>query len=484
VTDKNGNKELNILLEKFKNGDQSAFEEIYKRCYGHIAFVCSKLCENKEDVEEVLQDTFMAIFKKADKLRGDTFLALVRKIAIDECYDKRRKNKSEYFVYSDEMVETADLDEDFLPERYLQNKESQAELVQIINNLPPKQREMIYLYYYVGISTIEIARLNNCTTVNVRTILHKARNAIKRKIEGQSDYIQGMSSVSLAAILFMEAEVFAAGYVNVGTVGIMGVVGKATGTSAKASSAFAIAASVVIVGVISIAAYIIASPNTEIDEVQEPPITLSTPVPTPTIENYIEESISIQHESEEIHESSPIYEIPETPEYTPEIEEVEHDINYMDEAEDLPLEEIPEEDEPPPLPDELGEPNEPDELESAEEPEPPEEPEEADEPYEPEPEPTPIDRTPEILEALAIATHREEVDWIIYYYGFSLITQMQHFTGQRFWFYELDDGSGAIVIGIAEYEDGIQWRMKFEHYDNSQRPSDRMMLFRWMEAGE
>jgi len=225
--------DLNILLERFKNGDQLAFDEIYSRCYGHIAFVCSKLCDNKEDVEEIVQDTFMSAFKKADKLRGDTLLGLLRKIAAHGCYDKRKRSKNEHIVFSDEQVEIIELDKDFLPEEYLQNKESQLELFRIINSLPPKQREMIYLYYYADINTEEIAKLNNCSSVNVRKILFTARNTIKSKIEGKADKksIQRMAVVSLTAVLLMEEEVFAAEYASAGIVSVLDVAGKAAGTT-------------------------------------------------------------------------------------------------------------------------------------------------------------------------------------------------------------------------------------------------------------
>ena len=161
------NADFNILLENFRNGDQTAFDEIYMRCCGHIAFVCSKICYNKEDVEEIVQDTFMAAFKKADELRGDTLLALLRKIAVRKCYNNynNKKIKPEHVTYEGDAnpPDVTELNGDFLPEEYLQNKEMQAELLQIINVLPPTQREVVYLYYYADINTEEIARLKNCT---------------------------------------------------------------------------------------------------------------------------------------------------------------------------------------------------------------------------------------------------------------------------------------------------------------------------------
>jgi len=488
VTGDRSNKELNLLLEKFKNGDQHAFDEIYKRCFGHIAFVCSKLCDNKEDVEEIVQDTFMTVFNKAKELRGDTFLALLRKIATRRCYDKHKSKKSqtEYIMYSDEVgrTEITELDEGFLPEKYLQNKENQSELLQVINGLPPTQRKMIYLYYYAGINTEEIARLNNCPSGNVRKTLHKARSTIKSRIGVGAAH----AKVPLAAVLSMEAEVFVAGYT---TAKVVGTVGGAVGATVTAANVFTIAACVVAAGAISAAVYLTLLPNIEEYEVSEPTVAVIAPVqetvpyvtqgPEEPVEEIEEELPYIPSEPEyeyeyEVYEHSPAYEAPEPPEYTGQatIPEV-----YTPEEEPPPLvyepEEPPPQEEPPQaMPDE-AEPYEPEPYEP-----------EIYEPYEPELyEPEPIDRTVEILEALTNSATHEDVNRIVSYYGFSLAAQMRISTEEWVWFYVLDDGSGDILVGIAAYEEpgpyDSQWRMKFEHFDNGQRPIDRMDLFRWFE---
>jgi len=190
--------ELKDMLERFINGDTQAFDEIYKRCYGHVAFVCSKLCTNKEDIEEIVQDTFMEVFKKAKELRSDTFLALLRKIAARMCYKKRKANQHQHLPFYDEIFEMADQDQDFLPEEYLKNKETSEELLAIISGLPQKQREVIYLYYYADINTEEIARLHNCPPGNVRKTLHVARKSIKSKMTAF-----GAGAVAIATVLLI-----------------------------------------------------------------------------------------------------------------------------------------------------------------------------------------------------------------------------------------------------------------------------------------
>jgi len=451
------NKELAILLEQFQNGDQKAFEEIYKRCYGHIAFVCSKLCDNKEDIEEIVQDTFMAAFKKAHELRGSTFLGLLRKIAANECYHKRKKNQREPVLYLEDATDTEaeELDLNFLPEEYLQNKEIQAYFLRMVNSLSPRQRSAVYMYYYVGLSTEEIARLEGCSASNIRKSLSVARDTMKRKIEGRTKHkftqrLAGAGGVSISTALLMEEASFAATYVGTATLGTAAAVTTATTTSYTS----AIVATCITVAVaVSAIAYIALQPNEDVYKPHEPPQQVESVIPEPPPQQV------------------EVYEITEAPEVT-----------Y--EPTPQPIEESEPEPEPvvyepyrPEAPEEIYEPYEPYQPYEFYEPYESYEPEsELEEAPEPEPVHAHVDRTPQIIAALEIATTLNDVNSIITYYGFALVTQIQDLAEDALRFYVLDDGSGDILIGTSATE------FRFEHYNNSSRPTDTLDLLFWMEG--
>jgi len=243
--DKSGNnKDFNILIERLKSGDPLAFDEIYKQCRRYVAFVCSKFCDNKEDAEEIVQDTFTIAFKKAGELRGETLLPYLRKIAVNKCYHNCKKNtrRQEHVSYLDEQLEDpTELDINFLPEEYLQSKESQAIILRIIKQLPQKQREMVYLYYYVDMNMEEIANLHDCSINNVSKTLRTARNTMKNKLEvADKKRTVSMVSVSIAAVLFMEETAFAASYVGTASASIRGadIAGKAAVVTAKSAKVY------------------------------------------------------------------------------------------------------------------------------------------------------------------------------------------------------------------------------------------------------
>jgi len=260
-------------MENLNNGCLLAFEEIYNMYNGNLAFLCQKFLGNKEDVEEVVQDTFVIAFKKVADLKGDTLLPYLRKIAMYECFRKRNKNKNrqEYIIQTGTTLEDQpELNTDFLPAEALQNKELRTMLFKIINNLPKKRREMIYLYYYAGLSTKEIAHLYNCTDSTVYNTLSAARNTIKSKLEGKyrkkAIPIAVTSVVSLGAVLLLEEQVFATGYTN--------MAGTGTSVATKSATAFFIIAVCVVTAVIASAATHFTLRTTEDYNVYQPPETI------------------------------------------------------------------------------------------------------------------------------------------------------------------------------------------------------------------
>jgi len=261
--------------------------------------VCQNFCDNREDVEEVVQDTFLIAFKKAGTLRSETLMGYLRKIAIHESLRKRNANLrwQQYNVNMDDGQAESypELNHDFLPEAYLQDKENRTELLRIIKSLPKKQWEMIYMYYYASFSTKEIAQLCECSENNVHKTLSNARKTIKAKLDSADGAAgaKGASIVPLAAILFMEEQLFAASYiptlfpgvasasasVAATSAGAADAAGKSVAAVAKSSAGYVVAACVAVVCSVSIIAYVATLPDaddqaiyTPAPEIEEPSI--------------------------------------------------------------------------------------------------------------------------------------------------------------------------------------------------------------------
>ena len=180
--------EFNKIVSKARNGDEEAFGILYETYWPAVLFVCNKLVSNKEDAKDLLQDTFMKAFEGIRHLKSDDKVKQwLLKVAANECYQWLRKNKLITYADSELLEDMEETNEDFLPELYVQKKESCQVLIGIIDSLPQKQREATYLYYYAGMTTEEIAQLQNCSVGSVKHTLVRARGNIKSRIEANEE---------------------------------------------------------------------------------------------------------------------------------------------------------------------------------------------------------------------------------------------------------------------------------------------------------
>ena len=411
----------------------------------------------------MVQDTFVIAFKKANDLRGETLLAYLKKIAIHECFRKRKRQAQQQamitFSLDDDTVDMPDPNEDFLPEAAIQNKEMQKELMQIINALSKNQREMTYLYYYFNFNSEEIARLYHCTSAHVRVTLQRARQAIRNKLEGRGNRIFGktaaMAMVALGLLILMEEQLFVATYIP--TVPVC-IVGTASGTTAVATTATTvtsaavikgclIAACVITVGIIATNLYIAIN-----ESAPYTPYVINHETTTPT--TYHTTAIPVQPPITDATPQLPAPTQAPTPPTQP------------------PTLTSPPTTDPPPTPPPTTLP-------------PPTPPPTTVPPTtmavtEPPP-PPPQDRTQAILARLATATTQADVAHIIAYYGFADRAEMETHSGITFQFYVLDDGSGDILIGTGISEDGTHWYMRFGLFASGQAPTDVMERLLFME---
>ena len=76
------NKELNIYIEKYKNGDQEAFNVIYQETYQSVYYTIYLLTKNTTIIEDFVQDTYLKVIDKIDSYKiGTNFKAWICTIA-------------------------------------------------------------------------------------------------------------------------------------------------------------------------------------------------------------------------------------------------------------------------------------------------------------------------------------------------------------------------------------------------------------------
>lgn len=153
--------------------------EFYNQHSRDIYLYLLSLCHDTHIAEDLVQETFVKAMLSLDVSHNNVKGWLFR-VAKNLWIDYLRKNK-----YSSDMdinnINIQDSSQDII-NKLIKNEES-AQLYKKIMTLNTSMREVITLYYFLGVDQKQIAGLMNISNGAVRTLLYRARKILKEKIE-------------------------------------------------------------------------------------------------------------------------------------------------------------------------------------------------------------------------------------------------------------------------------------------------------------
>ncbi|HLA72231.1 MAG TPA: RNA polymerase sigma factor [Steroidobacteraceae bacterium] len=164
------------LLERIaKAKDQAAFRTLYGNYYQRLSRLLSRMSVRREDIEEVINDTFWVVWTKAAEFRGASQLSTwIIGIAYRRALNALRRAKIR--PVSDEPF-----DEDSISVASTDDAETDGQwLAQGLSRLPVEQRMALELTYTLGHSCEEVAAILDCPVNTVKTRLFRARETLKQ----------------------------------------------------------------------------------------------------------------------------------------------------------------------------------------------------------------------------------------------------------------------------------------------------------------
>ncbi len=183
------------LLERLKCGDNAAFGEFVNTHWDKVYNRANGLLNNREDAEEVAQDTFIRARKSIGNFRGECSLSTwLYHIATNLAHNKhwywwRRKRGSSVSLDTplseDAEMTIADVlpSEDRTPAQEAVNVELMELLPRAIASLPPKYGEVLKLRNEDDLSYEEIAKRMNISVGTVKSRLSRAREFLRETLE-------------------------------------------------------------------------------------------------------------------------------------------------------------------------------------------------------------------------------------------------------------------------------------------------------------
>nr|WP_308628340.1 RNA polymerase sigma factor [uncultured Eisenbergiella sp.] len=137
--------------------------------------ICFMYLKNDADVEDVFQEVFLKYLLHPSSFESDAHeKAWLIRVTINVCKDVL-KSFFRRRVRSLEEINT----EPF----YMQEEEK--ELLEVVLQLPPKYRNVIYLFYYEGYTAVEIAGILKRSENTIYTWLDRARKELRKQLGGE-----------------------------------------------------------------------------------------------------------------------------------------------------------------------------------------------------------------------------------------------------------------------------------------------------------
>ncbi len=179
------------IINQIIGGDTQAFSvlvDVYKDLVFTLAI---RMLKNREEAEEVSQDTFIKIYKALPKFKGESKLSTwIYKVAYNTCLDQIKKNNRRYDEvaidsFSENQIKTLDNALDALEE-----KEQQQTIQDCLQQLTSKDSFLLTLFYFEELSLEEISKVVNMEANTVKVNIHRARkrlgNILKQKLEPET----------------------------------------------------------------------------------------------------------------------------------------------------------------------------------------------------------------------------------------------------------------------------------------------------------
>lgn len=171
------------LLMKLKNGDTAALEKIIKHYTNYVGTIVYNIIGaymNEEDVEEVVSDVFVTVWKQAEQIKDGCLKGFLAQVARRASIKKLRKIKKEFLTDEDEWLQIPSKQS---VEDVVLLKEREEVLRETLKRMDKTDRQIFLRYYYFGQKINDIAYEIGMTPSAVKVRLHRGRTKLKKMIE-------------------------------------------------------------------------------------------------------------------------------------------------------------------------------------------------------------------------------------------------------------------------------------------------------------
>ena len=175
-----------ILLNKARDGDVAAFEDLMSTHYKKVYNICYRMVNNPEDASELAQETFLKVYRHIADFKGNSSISTwLYRIASNVCLDFLRKNKK-YQTVSMEKEAFEDLQiKDMIssveegPEKIVESNAKKAAIKEALSKMNEHNRNAVILRDFMNLSYEEMSNTLNLPIGTVKSRISRARNELR-----------------------------------------------------------------------------------------------------------------------------------------------------------------------------------------------------------------------------------------------------------------------------------------------------------------
>lgn len=170
------------LLMRLQHGDQAALHALYTRLSSNVYALAINLLQNREEAEEVLQDTFFKLFGSSQSFQADrgSARAFVYTVARNDCLSRLRAKRSRPTQDTEWDVHDPERQPSAAPSDPVLN----AQTEQALEQLEPLDRDLLRESFYGGYSHGELAERFDLPLGTVKSRVRRALLTLRGYWEG------------------------------------------------------------------------------------------------------------------------------------------------------------------------------------------------------------------------------------------------------------------------------------------------------------
>jgi RNA polymerase sigma-70 factor (ECF subfamily) len=182
-----------LLIRRLRDRDEKAFREVVARYGDRVYNLTYRMLGNREEAEDLSQEVFITVFKSIDSFRGDSkFSTWLYRITANHCKNRikylarrhdraRSEYEEEIGLQSVEGALTAPTPSP-RPDKHVEGLELERLMQEALAALDDDQRIVIVLRDIEELSYEEICNVTNLPEGTVKSRLHRARMALRKKM--------------------------------------------------------------------------------------------------------------------------------------------------------------------------------------------------------------------------------------------------------------------------------------------------------------